>query len=99
MLLFLIATLSRWFPVPIARQKVVFTQGKPPSIIPSGITEVEKRAVRDSAEKVGAKKVYLVTLPGQTVLFSPGCASFDMFKNFEERDRRASCRERVSSPV
>ena len=31
--------------------------------IPSGITEVEKRAVRDSAERVGAKKVYLVTEP------------------------------------
>ena len=27
--------------------------------IPSSITEVEKRAVRDSAEQAGAKEVYL----------------------------------------
>lgn len=31
--------------------------------IPSGITEVEKRAVRDSAEHVGAKEVHLVAEP------------------------------------
>ncbi len=31
--------------------------------IPSGITEVEKRAVRDSAEKVNASEVYLIPEP------------------------------------
>ena len=31
--------------------------------IPSGITEVEKRAVRDSAEHAGAKKVFLIAEP------------------------------------
>jgi rod shape-determining protein MreB len=31
--------------------------------VPSGITEVEKRAVRDSAERAGAKQVYLVDEP------------------------------------
>lgn len=31
--------------------------------VPSGITEVEKRAVRDSAEHAGAKQVYLIDEP------------------------------------
>lgn len=31
--------------------------------IPSGITEVEKRAVKDSAEKAGSKEVYLIHEP------------------------------------
>ena len=32
-------------------------------ITPSGITEVEKRAVRDSAEHAGAKEVFLIHEP------------------------------------
>nr|GFD22067.1 hypothetical protein [Tanacetum cinerariifolium] len=31
--------------------------------IPSGITEVEKRAVRDSAEHAGAKEVWMIQEP------------------------------------
>jgi rod shape-determining protein MreB len=44
---------NRWFP-PKLRMIIC---------IPSGITEVEKRAVRDSAEKVNASEVYLIHEP------------------------------------
>jgi len=44
---------TKWYSTP--RQMVV--------CVPSGITEVERRAVRDSAEHAGAKEVYLVDEP------------------------------------
>ncbi|BDC98412.1 rod shape-determining protein [Persicobacter psychrovividus] len=40
-----------------------FTNHRMVICIPSGITEVEKRAVRDSAEHAGAKEVYLIHEP------------------------------------
>ena len=48
----------------IKRRKSLFnTSLKMVICIPSGITEVEKRAVRDSAEHAGAKEVYLIHEP------------------------------------
>lgn len=43
---------SNWFP---SRRIVI--------CVPSGVTEVEKRAVRDSAEHAGAKEVHLIAEP------------------------------------
>ena len=42
--------------------------------VPSGITEVEKRAVRDSALGAGAKEVFMVTEPMAAAI---GNAIFD----------------------
>ncbi len=41
--------------------------------------------VSDLAEAV--RLAYSVALPGDVVLLAPGCTSFDMFRNFEERGK------------
>jgi rod shape-determining protein MreB len=45
------------------KQRWISPQLKMVICIPSGITEVEKRAVKDSAERSGAKEVYLIHEP------------------------------------
>jgi rod shape-determining protein MreB len=45
------------------QKKKLFTRPRVLICVPSGITEVEKRAVRDSAEAAGAREVFLVPEP------------------------------------
>jgi rod shape-determining protein MreB len=45
------------------QKKRLFTRPRVLICVPSGITEVEKRAVRDSAEAAGAREVFLVPEP------------------------------------
>jgi len=46
-----------------SQQKKLFIRPRIVIAVPSGITEVEKRAVRDSAEHAGARDVFLISEP------------------------------------
>jgi len=47
----------------------------------AGITAVEEALTLESA----VEKAHAAALPGENVLFSPMCKSFDMFDNYEHR--------------
>lgn len=47
----------------------------------SGTAEIQRAETMDEA----VRKAFSVARPGDSVLLAPACASFDMFKSFEER--------------
>jgi rod shape-determining protein MreB len=87
------------------QKKRLFTRPRVLICVPSGITEVEKRAVRDSAEAAGAREVFLVPEPisaaigiGLPVHSPTGNMIVDIGGGTTEiavKIGRASCRERV----
>ncbi|RQV99834.1 UDP-N-acetylmuramoyl-L-alanine--D-glutamate ligase, partial [bacterium] len=55
--------------------------------IVSGQIESENKYTILGTMKEALTAAYAAAKPGETILLSPGCASFDQFPNFEERGR------------
>ena len=49
-----------------------------------GLTDTRRAETLEAAVELAAR----VTAPGGTVLMSPACSSFDMFRDYEERAER-----------
>lgn len=66
--------------------KVLILLGEAKKKIDRALGDMIKPIWVDSLEE-GVKKAYNMASPGECVLLSPGCASFDMFENYEHRGR------------
>lgn len=69
------------------RVKVILAFGESKEKIEEFFKTITKVIVCNSLEEV-VQKAKELTLPGDVVLFSPACKSFDMFIDFEHRGRR-----------
>jgi UDP-N-acetylmuramoylalanine--D-glutamate ligase len=67
------------------RVKRVYTIGAAAANIESQIKDVE--VVRAETLENALRKAHASAVPGDVVLLAPACASFDQFKNYEERGR------------
>ncbi|NLH50821.1 MAG: UDP-N-acetylmuramoyl-L-alanine--D-glutamate ligase [Myxococcales bacterium] len=67
----------------VSRARLVFAYGEAAARIAAGLAEIPIRIVGPFAEALAQARA--AARPGEAVLLSPGCASFDQFANFEER--------------
>jgi len=71
-----------------AHVKAVVAYGEAAPIVAADLAgHVEVERVAGPFEEVVARAAALAA-PGDAVLLSPACASFDMFRDYEERGRR-----------
>jgi UDP-N-acetylmuramoylalanine--D-glutamate ligase len=83
--------------VPVARAaRIVLTIGEASSLIEKALAGVVAIERADTMERAAVRARELAR-PGDTVLLSPACASFDQYENFEERGRHFAALARAAA--
>ena len=79
---------SELFPVVKKKVKAIVCLGKDNKKIIEAFKDKVQTIVEASSMEEAVRSSYYLAKKGETVLLSPACASFDLFKNYEDRGRK-----------
>ena len=79
---------SELFPVVKKKVKAIVCLGKDNKKIVEAFKDKVTTIVETSSMEEAVRSSYYLAKKGETVLLSPACASFDLFKNYEDRGRQ-----------
>jgi UDP-N-acetylmuramoylalanine--D-glutamate ligase len=79
---------SELFPVVKKKVKAIVCLGKDNKKIIEAFKDKVETIVETTSMEEAVRSAYYLAKKGETVLLSPACASFDLFKNYEDRGRQ-----------
>ena len=79
---------SELFPLVRKKVKAIVCLGKDNKKIIEAFKDKVATIVETSSMEEAVRSSYYLAKKGETVLLSPACASFDLFKNYEDRGRQ-----------
>jgi UDP-N-acetylmuramoylalanine--D-glutamate ligase len=79
---------SELFPIVKKKVKAIVCLGKDNKKIIEAFKDMVPTIVETSSMLEAVRSSYYLAKKGETVLLSPACASFDLFKNYEDRGRQ-----------
>jgi UDP-N-acetylmuramoylalanine--D-glutamate ligase len=79
---------SELFPVVKKKVKAIVCLGKDNKKIIEAFKDMIPTIVETTSMEEAVRSSYYLAKKGETVLLSPACASFDLFKNYEDRGRQ-----------
>jgi UDP-N-acetylmuramoylalanine--D-glutamate ligase len=79
---------SELFPVVMKKVKAIVCLGKDNKKIIEAFKDKVATIVETTSMEEAVRSSYYLAKKGETVLLSPACASFDLFKNYEDRGRQ-----------